>query len=351
MATMTAPSIHDVKDMGPVDLDTPVPETPARELTLPDPDTPVTEHFDTDRVYVDTTPAPEGVRYTHLDPGCPDAHEPNAVRTMGGIGQLTCWSCVPAEIVPTPRVASLRDLRQVSNRDDREQAAKIRRARSQAAEAEAFVDAMTPEAVEAWLDQLGRKVEMGEVTPQLQAAATLWAQDYDGDFSFMLDMRADAAKGMLSQGKAKGVLNCWRAALYRAKKQQKGTTTNSEGTQDATPSAGGLDLSPIPTGTYMVDGVTIKVGRPGTRSRWHGWTFVDDGGPWGNQVKYGRQGKDHWARYQGTHEDLLEKILADPLAAAVAYGKATGRCCVCSTELTNPESVDAGIGPICASKF
>jgi hypothetical protein len=38
-------------------------------------------------------------------------------------------------------------------------------------------------------------------------------------------------------------------------------------------------------------------------------------------------------------------------AAAVAYGKATGNCGVCGKVLTNPASIEAGIGPVCASKY
>jgi hypothetical protein len=34
-------------------------------------------------------------------------------------------------------------------------------------------------------------------------------------------------------------------------------------------------------------------------------------------------------------------------AQAVKFGKKTGHCCICSKLLTNPESVSAGIGPIC----
>lgn len=41
----------------------------------------------------------------------------------------------------------------------------------------------------------------------------------------------------------------------------------------------------------------------------------------------------------------------DPKAAAVAYGKRTGSCCICARELTNAESVALGIGPICAGKY
>jgi len=48
---------------------------------------------------------------------------------------------------------------------------------------------------------------------------------------------------------------------------------------------------------------------------------------------------------------LLEEFEEDPLAAAVKYGKLTGRCCSCSRELTADGSIEAGIGPICAQKF
>lgn len=39
------------------------------------------------------------------------------------------------------------------------------------------------------------------------------------------------------------------------------------------------------------------------------------------------------------------------LEAAKAYGVATGQCCVCGAELTDPKSVEAGIGPVCAKMF
>lgn len=44
-------------------------------------------------------------------------------------------------------------------------------------------------------------------------------------------------------------------------------------------------------------------------------------------------------------------LCADPLKAAVAYGQETGRCSCCGLELTNPESIERGIGPICAEKY
>ena len=39
------------------------------------------------------------------------------------------------------------------------------------------------------------------------------------------------------------------------------------------------------------------------------------------------------------------------LVEAQEYGRITGICCNCGRKLTNEESIEAGIGPICASKF
>lgn len=50
------------------------------------------------------------------------------------------------------------------------------------------------------------------------------------------------------------------------------------------------------------------------------------------------------------HIDLAD-ICRDPLAAAVAHGQKTGRCSCCGRELTKGESVERGIGPICAEKW
>lgn len=44
-------------------------------------------------------------------------------------------------------------------------------------------------------------------------------------------------------------------------------------------------------------------------------------------------------------------FVADPAAAAKAYGQETGMCCVCNSRLTNEESMSRGIGPVCAEKF
>lgn len=44
-------------------------------------------------------------------------------------------------------------------------------------------------------------------------------------------------------------------------------------------------------------------------------------------------------------------IAADPLGKAIEHGKLTGRCAICNRKLTDEDSTDRGIGPICAEKF
>lgn len=54
---------------------------------------------------------------------------------------------------------------------------------------------------------------------------------------------------------------------------------------------------------------------------------------------------------EGKAADLLSAIASDPLAAALRYGQRTGRCSCCGRELTKEASINAGIGPVCATKW
>ncbi len=47
----------------------------------------------------------------------------------------------------------------------------------------------------------------------------------------------------------------------------------------------------------------------------------------------------------------IEAIAHDPLAKAVEHGRKTGNCACCSRPLTNKESVEIGIGPVCKVKW
>lgn len=47
----------------------------------------------------------------------------------------------------------------------------------------------------------------------------------------------------------------------------------------------------------------------------------------------------------------VARVLIDPMGEAVAHGKRTGSCAICARELTDPVSIERGIGPICAERF
>lgn len=52
-----------------------------------------------------------------------------------------------------------------------------------------------------------------------------------------------------------------------------------------------------------------------------------------------------------TDSETVARVAADPKAAAEAHGHEYGQCSCCGRELTNPESVARGIGPICAERW
>lgn len=50
-------------------------------------------------------------------------------------------------------------------------------------------------------------------------------------------------------------------------------------------------------------------------------------------------------------EAMMIEFDGAPLQTAMKYGKLAGRCCSCGRDLTNDDSIEAGIGPICAGKM
>ena len=93
----------------------------------------------------------------------------------------------------------------------------------------------------------------------------------------------------------------------------------------------------------------IKFSPAGASSKNPGALYVKRGGEYLGKIAGGR--------FQCTREcdaDAQAKVVAiasDPKNAAITEGRETGTCAVCSRELTDPESVKRGIGPICAERF
>ena len=80
-----------------------------------------------------------------------------------------------------------------------------------------------------------------------------------------------------------------------------------------------------------------------------GALYVKVDGEYAGKVKEGK-----WFGLRSAPQETLSKlqqIAESPLDSAVAYGRKTGNCAMCGRDLTKHESIDRGIGPICAERF
>lgn len=104
--------------------------------------------------------------------------------------------------------------------------------------------------------------------------------------------------------------------------------------------------------TLRFEGINVKPNRDLT-ALWVTSQTEKEEGNYGLQPKYlGKVTRS--ALDSRLSDDVKEVILSasnDPLTAAIRYGKVSGECSCCGRELTDPQSIAQGIGPICATKF
>lgn len=106
------------------------------------------------------------------------------------------------------------------------------------------------------------------------------------------------------------------------------------------------DAPDVPAGRYAVtgeDGSTkfYRVDRP-TEGKWAGYVFV--------KVQAGDE--LHPLKGRTAKDGVLRKIAADGIQEAMLrYGREIGECGHCGRTLTNEESRELGIGPICRNKM
>lgn len=104
-----------------------------------------------------------------------------------------------------------------------------------------------------------------------------------------------------------------------------------------------VQMVTVPAGHYALtidDGVKFyRVDCP-NEGRWAGRVFVS------------RQASDEHFPVKNPDERraILTAIAADPQAASALYGHELGVCGVCGRTLTNEESREIGIGPVCRAK-
>jgi hypothetical protein len=104
--------------------------------------------------------------------------------------------------------------------------------------------------------------------------------------------------------------------------------------------------------TLRFEGVNVKPNRD-LSALWVTSQTESEEGNYGLQPKYlgkvTRTSID--SKFSDTVRETILTASRDPLTAAIRYGKVSGECSCCGRELTVKESIEAGIGPICAKKF
>ena len=104
--------------------------------------------------------------------------------------------------------------------------------------------------------------------------------------------------------------------------------------------------------TMRFSGIRIKPSKD-LQSLWVLSDTETEEGYYGLQPKY--LGKVTPRRLDSRLTDDVKAVIMeaanDPLTAAVRYGRETGSCSCCGRDLTNPDSIAAGIGPVCREKY
>ena len=95
--------------------------------------------------------------------------------------------------------------------------------------------------------------------------------------------------------------------------------------------------------------VGLVISKAGAQSRNAGSLYVKSGETYLGKIT----GSRFFPSRDCTPEQKAKVVLvaADPMAAAQVYGNETGECCVCGRTLTNRESIESGIGPICSGRM
>lgn len=183
------------------------------------------------------------------------------------------------------------------------------------------------------------------------AEAVRFIAEYTGTFAFILDLRARRE---------------WGSKWYRLTERQVDAALRVKANDErraAERVQTGKDLTKVlPVGrtcaavtndeghtTFLLIDVPAEKDRYGNPSKWAGWAFVKQfigGIGEGRRLGSQRPGET----YSGEWANLVGRVLEDPAEAVRRFGRELGICGVCQLPLTNEESREYGIGPVCRGK-
>lgn len=205
-----------------------------------------------------------------------------------------------------------------------------------------------------------RRLEL--LDTQYPGAAT-WMKGAAGrGFAFAIDMLqlvTEYGHARLTENQLAAVLRCMKQDAERAEQRAADDfraqelarpvhTVNLEAVEQAFARAKGQGIQ---WPKLVLDG--FKLAPAGANSRNAGSIYVTQGAD-RDGAYLGRVLSGQFLPSRECDEATRDKVLeamADPLASAVAYGKKFGRCAVCNRELTDEESIERGIGPVCAERM
>jgi hypothetical protein len=165
---------------------------------------------------------------------------------------------------------------------------------------------------------------------------------------------SEFAVSLAKQYRSKGSLSPKQIAAGKSMQAKVTASRERKAKEQAEAKVTALDIDALPSGMYAVPGgdtrLKLRVSRSTRETSFpKGTIFVNDDAAYGQRQLYGFQkpGKD----YRGKVAEALAAVVANPYEARIAYGRLVGKCGSCNARLENPDSIAAGIGPICAQKW
>jgi hypothetical protein len=180
------------------------------------------------------------------------------------------------------------------------------------------------------------------------------------DFGFAIDLRERATKfGNLTKPQVDAAMRC--IEKYKAVQQEREEKKKVEEARVAALPT--LDVSHITTAFDKARNAGIKrpklklfsgaetfeFSRAPDTGKNPGAVYVNHDGQYMGKVFGGKFLKGY--NCSPEIETEVIKTCTDPEQAAIAYGKKFGSCAICSRELSDPVSIERGIGPICYGRF
>lgn len=200
-----------------------------------------------------------------------------------------------------------------------------------------------------------RAENLAEFEKENQAVAVWWT---GSTFTFAIDLREKVMQyGNLTAGQLAAALRC--AEKFNAVK-----TANEIQRAANAAAAPVVNISSVtasfsrakakgvqkPKMKLLGNGQKLTFSRAPDNGKNAGAVYVkDDEGTY-----LGKIANEKFQKSYDCSEDRAAAVLAacaDPEQAAIAFGKEFGVCSICSRTLTDPDSIERGIGPICSDNF